>query len=300
MVANSVGIGYPAIPETKFGDIEVPVPPPEEQTAIVRYLDHADQLINRYVSAKERLITLLEEERQAVVNQAVTRGLTTDVRLKPSGVDWLGDVPAHWNVTPVKRAFLSMDYGISKSASSSGTVRLLTMGHLKDGQVTVPHDGGVDRVDPHLLLQAGDLLFNRTNSQELVAKVGLFAGNASPVTFASYLVRMRPHPSHESEYLNFLLNDPSFISRARREAVPSLHQSNLNPTRYGRMHIALPPKQEQRTILRALAKETTRLGYAIARAHRQIELLDEYRIRLIADAVTGQLDVREAGGWSSL
>ena len=277
-----------------FKMMYIPLPPLPEQTAIVRYLDHVDRRIRRYVSAKRKLIALLEEEKRAIVNQAVTRGLDPNVRLQPSGVEWLGDVPEHWEVVPVKRAFLSMDYGISESASDSGTIRLLTMGHLKDGQVMVPNDGGVDSVAPHLLLEKGDLLFNRTNSQELVGKVGLFVGYDSPVTFASYLVRMRPHPSHEPEYLNVALNDSSFISRARREAIPSLHQSNLNPTRYGRIHIALPPKEEQGVILRTLRKETASLRDAIARARRQVELVQEYRTRLIADVVTGKLDVREA------
>ena len=170
--------------------------------------------------------------------------LDPNVKLKPSGVEWLGDVPEHWEVIPVKRAFQSIDYGISESASNSGAIRVLTMGHVKDGKVIVPFAGGVDDVDPYLLLGESDLLFNRTNSQELVGKVGLFEGHESPVTFASYLVRMRPSSSHEPEYLNMALNDTSFISRARREAIPSLHQSNLNPTRYGRIHIALPPKPE--------------------------------------------------------
>ena len=288
------GVTRYGLTHSSIQSVQLPLPPLPEQTAIVRYLDHADRRIRRYVTAKRRLISLLEEEKQAIVNRAVTRGLEPNVSLKPSGVEWLGDVPAHWDVGPVKRAFLSMDYGISESASNSGTIRLLTMGHLKDGQVMVPHNGGIDFVAPYLLLQEGDLLFNRTNSPELVAKVGLFWGHDSPVTFASYLVRMRPHPSHEPEFLNLALNAASFISRARREAIPSLHQSNLNPTRYGRIHIALPPKEEQRVILRALTKETTRLGDAIARARCQIELLEEYRTRLIADVVTGKLDVRKA------
>ena len=272
----------------------LPLPPLHEQAAIVRYLDHADRRIRRYVNAKRKLIALLEEEKQSIVDRVVTRGLDSNVRLKPSGVEWLGDVPEHWEVGPVKRAFLSMDYGISASASDSGAIRLLTMGHLKDGRVIVPNDGGVDFVAPHLLLQKGDLLFNRTNSQELVGKVGLFVGHDTPVTFASYLVRMRPYPSHEPEYLNMALNAASFISRARREAIPSLHQSNLNPTRFGRIHIALPSKGEQSAILHALQEETASLGAAIARARRQIELVEEFRTRLIADAVTGKLDVREA------
>ena len=292
--SDGVRIGQWDLSQARMREIPFPLPPLQEQAAIVRYLDYVDRRIRRYVSAKRRLIARLEEEKQAVVNQAVTRGLDTNVRLKPSGVEWLGDVPEHWEVAPVKRAFLSMDYGISESASDSGVIRLLTMGHLKDGQVMVPNDGGVDSVAPHLLLEKGDLLFNRTNSQELVGKVGLFAGYDSPVTFASYLVRMRPHPSHEPEYLNVALNDVSFISRARREAIPSLHQSNLNPTRFGRIHIALPSREEQGVILRTLRKETASLRDAIARARRQIELLQEYRTRLIADVVTGKLDVREA------
>ena len=80
-----------------------PLPPLPEQAAIVRYLDHVDRRIRRYVSAKRKLIALLEEEKQAVINQAVTRGLDPNVRLKPSGVEWLGDVPEHWEVRPLKR-----------------------------------------------------------------------------------------------------------------------------------------------------------------------------------------------------
>ena len=260
----------------------------------MRYLDYVDRRVRRYVEAKRKLIALLEEERQAVINRAVTRGLNPNAPLKPSGVEWLGDIPAHWAIGPVKRAFTAMDYGISESASDLGTIRLLTMGHLHNGQVTVPSDGGVTLVDPCILLQEGDLLFNRTNSQELVGKVGLFVGQDSPVTFASYLVRMRPKPDHDPEFLNFALNDAAFLSRVRREAIPSLHQSNLNPTRYGRIPIALPPKNEQRTIVGNLRKATQSFNAAIALAQRQIELVEEYRTRLIADVVTGKLDVRAA------
>ena len=284
----------PAISEREVQEIRAAFPPLEEQAAIVRFLDHAGEQIQRYIASKERLIALLEEERQALIHQAVTRGLDPNVRLKPSGVEWLGDVPEHWRIGPLKRAFVSMDYGISESASDSGTIHLLTMGNLRDGQVIVPHEGGVDSVDEYLLLREGDLLFNRTNSRELVGKVGLFAGHDSPTTFASYLVRMRPLPDQEPEYLNMALNDASFISHARRESVPSLHQSNLNPTRYGRIHIALPPKDEQDAILRTLQKETATLRDSVIQTRRQINLMNEYRTRLIADVVTGQLDVRKA------
>ena len=286
---------------TRFGlshngiqSVVLPLPPPEEQAAIVRFLDHAGEQIQRYIAGKERLIALLEEQRQALIHQAITRGLDSNVKLKDSGVEWLGEVPEHWEVCPLKRAFSSMDYGISDSASDSGKIPVLTMGHVHDGQVRTPDAGGVDVVDPYLLLREGDLLFNRTNSRELVGKVGLFLGHHSPITFASYLVRMRPHRRHKPEYLNMILNDVTFLSHARRESVPSLHQSNLNPTRYGRIHITLPPPQEQGTILCALREQTEGIRDSITRSRRQIGLMNEYRTRLIADVVTGQLDVREA------
>jgi type I restriction enzyme S subunit len=282
-----------------FGGERVPHPPHPDQSAIVRYLDHVDRRIREFIRAKQKLIALLNEQKQAIIHQAVTGQI--DVRTgkpyskyKPSGVHWLGAVPEHWQVMPIKRAFISMDYGISESATDVGTIRLLTMGHIRDGSVTVPTDGGVAAVDPALLLQRGDLLFNRTNSAELVGKVGLFRGTDAPVTFASYLVRMRPRPQNDPEYMNLLLNDRSILSVARREAVPSLHQSNLNPTRYGRLHIAIPQLSEQAAIVRFLQEATVDQDAALDRARHEIDLLREYRTRLVADVVTGKLDVREA------
>jgi type I restriction enzyme, S subunit len=277
-----------------FKMIYCSLPPWDEQSAIVRFLHGANHLIRRYISSKQKLIKLLEEKKQAIIHNAVTHSFGTNIRLKPSAVEWLGDVPEHWEVLPIKRAFTSMDYGISESATDDGTIRLLTMGNIKDGEVTIPETGGVTTVDTALLLFAGDLLFNRTNSPDLVGKVGLFRGSDSAVTFASYLVRMRPRPGNEPEYLNLVLNDVSITSIARREAIPSLHQSNLNPTRYGRLQITLPPTDEQRSILRYVNVATTDVERAIASAHREISLLREYGTRLLADVVTGKLDVRKA------
>ena len=290
----SMSAAQPGIAVERILNLSLPVPPLDEQAAIVSYLDEADERIRRAINAKEGLIELLTEQRQAVIHRAVTRGLDPNAPLKDSGVEWLGDVPVHWEVIPIKRAFVAMDYGISESASNSGTIRLLTMGHLNQGRVTIPSTGGVDAVDKSLLLKKGDLLFNRTNSQELVGKVGLFAGHPTPVTFASYLVRLRPNSRNISEYLNAVLNDVAVLSHIRREAIPSLHQSNLNPTRYGRIKVPLPPLNEQIEIAEHLRKATADIDAAIANAERQLELLGEYRAHLVADVVTGRMDVRSA------
>lgn len=277
-----------------FYAIKVVVPPVGEQRAILRWIDLVDRRIRSYIRAKQKLVKLLEEQKQAIIHGTVTGGVDPNARLTPSGIEWLGCVPAHWTVMPLKRAFSSMDYGISESGSDDGRIRLLSMGDIRNGNVTVPESGGVHTVDDALLLQPGDLLFNRTNSAELVGKVGLFLGAATPITFASYLVRLRPKPQNVPEYLNYLLNDRHFLQRVRREAIPSLHQSNLNPTRYGRFSIPLPPRDEQLSIVQDLKNETTAINIALDKAGREIRLLQALLLRLVADVVTGKRDVREA------
>ena len=98
----STGSTYEAVSVGDVGGLPFPLPSTHEQTAIVRYLDHADSRVRRYISAKERLIELLTEQRQGIINQAVTRGLDPNIPLKPSGVEWLGDVPAHWEIRRLK------------------------------------------------------------------------------------------------------------------------------------------------------------------------------------------------------
>ena len=220
----------------------LPTPPIKEQVAIGGFLRSASAQIARFIRAKRRLIELLNEQKQAIIHQAVTRGLDPNVRLKPSGIDWLGEVPDHWMVIPLKHAFQLVDYGISDSTTDSGKIRVLTMGSIQNGQVRIPDAGGVDTVDIRLLLRKGDLLFNRTNSAELVGKVGLFRSAPCEVTFASYLVRLRARDAMDPDFLNHLLNSAAVLRIARQVAVPSLHQSNLNPTRYGRIQVRAAPR----------------------------------------------------------
>jgi type I restriction enzyme S subunit len=272
----------------------LPVPPPTEQAAIARFIDFADHQIRRHVRAKQQLIGLLEEYKKAIIHRAVTCGVNLSVPMKATEIPAQPSVPASWEVTPIKRLFSSMVYGISESAANEGAIRLLTMGHIKNGEVEVPLAGGVSSVDSSLLVRPNDLLFNRTNSPELVGKVGLFRGAPTDVTFASYLVRMRPRPTHDPEYISLLLNDSYVLSMARREAIPSLHQANLNPTRYGRLKVALPSRSEQTAILEYIKEVLDPTVQVIERSKQEIELVREYRTRLIADVVTGKLDVREA------
>jgi type I restriction enzyme, S subunit len=278
-----------------FASLKAPLPPADEQAAIVQFLDHANGRIERTIRAKKKLIALLNEQKQAIIHRTVTRGLDYTVPLKPSGIPWLGDIPKHWELRPLKQLLLRMDYGTSESGQGKGTIRVLTMGHIRDGRVLMPERCDLESVPPGLLLEKNDLLFNRTNSPDLVGKVGLFAGEASDqVTFASYLVRLRVRPEYNPHWLNFLLNSAPFWAYARSQALVSLHQANLNSSRYGRMAVPVPPKAEQMGIVAHILRETKMVEYASARAEQEIGLLREYRTRLTADVVTGKLDVREA------
>lgn len=279
-----------------FLGLKSPQPPKEEVEAINRFLDYSNQRIDRFVRSKRKLIALLEEQKTNIINQTVTKGLDPDVPLKPSGVSWLGEIPQHWNVNPLKRLLSKMDYGISDPSRSGARYRVLSMAHVSNGSVYIP-DGervGVDSFPNELVLCDGDLLFNRTNSPELVGKVGHFEGKGDEeITFASYLVRLQVATSCEPRWLNYLLNSEHVWSFAKSQALVSLHQANLNPTRYGRIQLPVPPKNEQFDLVVHLDRECALFSDLISKAQREIRLVEEYRTRLISDVVTGQLDVRE-------
>jgi len=276
-------------------EIPVLVPSPNEQATIVRFLNHANRKIDGFIRIKRRLIALLNEQKQAIIHRAVTRGLDPAVPLKPSGIEWLGDIPAHWIACPLKRTLSKIDYGTSEGSTADGRFRVLTMAHVRNGRVFVPESGGIDAIPSGLELKVGDLLFNRTNSPELVGKVGLFSeASAEPVTFASYLVRLRVTSEYNSRWLSYVLNAAGFLAYARSQAFVSLHQANLSSSRYSRMSIPVPPRSEQDVLAEMIQEQTRLMDAAIARTEREIALMQEYRTRLTADVVTGKLDVRAA------
>ena len=250
----------------------LPIPPLPEQAAIVCYLDHADERICRYISAKERLIELLEEQRQAVIHRAVTRGLDPDVRLKPSGVEWLGDVPAHWEVRRLK-GICRLAYGDSLSSESRA-----------DGNIPVYGSNGQVGFHSTLNTSGPCLIIGRKGS------FGKVHYSPEPV-FAidtTFFVDSR-YTDTNIRWLYYLLGWLQLDAVSKDSAVPGLNREDAY------QHVGFyPPLPEQAAIVEYLDKATADIDAAIARARRHVELLHEYRTRLIADVVTGKLDVREA------
>ena len=274
-------------------DVLVPALP--QQRAIADYLDRETARLDELVAAKERVLELLAEKRRALITHAVTRGLDPTAPRRTSLIPWLGEIPAHWTRCHVKRALVSVDYGISISVDITGAIAVLRMGDLRDGELDYSRVGFIGEVDDALLLQRGDLVFNRTNSLDQIGKVALFRGNDEyPVSFASYLVRFRCGPSVLPEFLNYLLNSSFPQAWGRTEALPAIGQANLNPNRFGYLPIALPPLAEQREIVRYISRAASSLQIVRAATERTLTLLKERRSALIAAAVTGHVDVGSA------
>ncbi len=286
------GVTRFGLPKSEIGTVTLPVPPLPKQRTIADYLDRETARLDALVAAKERLLDLLAEKRRALITRAVTRGLDPYAPLRDSGIPWLGEIPAHWTQSHLRRLLVSMDYGISVSVETSGNVAVLRMGDIQDGEIDYSGIGFVDEVDGSLLLQPGDLVFNRTNSLDQIGKVALFRGKPDyPVSFASYLVRFRCSPAVLPEFLNWLLNSAYPLAWGRAQALPAIGQANLNPNRYGYLPISLPSIEEQKEIVRYILNWTSRIDAVRAETQRTRALLVERRSALIAAAVTGHIDV---------
>ena len=292
-VWSKVGSTVESLESDLVGETEIAVPVLDQQRAIADYLDRETARLDALVAAKKRVLGLLAEKRRSLITRAVTRGLDPHAPLRDSGIPWLGEIPAHWEQCHLKRVLVGVDYGVSIAVDTEGAIAVLRMGDLRDGDLDYSGVGFVEKVDEALLLQRGDLVFNRTNSLDQIGKVALFRGKAEyPVSFASYLVRFRCGPSVLPEFLNYLLNSSFPQAWGRAEALPAIGQANLNPNRFGYLPIALPPLAEQREIVRYISRAASSLQNVRAATEQTITLLKERRSALIASAVTGQIDMQ--------
>ncbi len=275
----------------------LPLPPLPEQSAIARFLTHATRRIHRYIRAKQKLIALLEEQKQAIIHRAVTRGLDPNVRMKPSGVEWLGDVPEHWEVVRLRYLIEGrLTYGANAAAEHDNPAwpRYLRITDFRlDGTLrsdtfrSLPPDVAKD-----YLVQSGDVLLARSGAT--VGKAFLVTAEAEAACHAGYLIRARPKRTLiEPEFL-FAFTQSSGFSRWKDSTFIIATIQNIGADKYSDLLVPLPPVAEQGGIIQFLKDATATIGSATERSRHEIALLREYRTRLIADVVTGKLDVREA------
>ena len=296
VTADSVGIAYPAVAESRLGSFHVAVPPLPEQSAIVRYLDHADRRIQRYIRTKQKLIALLEEQKQALIHQAVTGKV--DIRTgqpypayKPSGVEWLGEVPEHWERRRLKILLRPVD---RRSATGAETLLSLRRDH---GIVIYAEHFARPSQSRSLvgfkLVAVGQLVVNR-----LQANNGLvFCSGINGLVSPDYSVFEMRKPL-QMQYLSDLLRTSSYRSHFRRESTGlgtgTAGFLRLYDDKFLETEVFLPPVQEQILISNSLANDIAKVKRLMEQQQRQLQFFNEFRTRLITDVVTGKLDVREA------
>ncbi len=264
-----------------LGRIDGVLPPPDEQAAIVRFLDWANGRLERAIRAKRKVIALLNEQKQAIIHRAVTRGLDPSVPLKPSGISWLGDIPQHWELSRVKNEFLCLN------------PQRIPLNSVERGQMTsriydyYGASGVIDKVDNYLfdcelllIAEDGANLVLRNLPLAIIARGKFWVNNHAHI--------LKPKRGNLEYFAGLMetLNYQPWISGAA--------QPKLTKDRLMSIAVAVAPPSEQDAIVEHFTVQTSPLRTAIHRTQREIELLREYRTRLVADIVTGKLDVREA------
>ncbi len=291
--------------QEQFGRFPIALPPEIEQTAIAAFLDYETIKIDALVAEQERLIELLKEKRQSVISHAVTKGLNPDVSMKHSGLEWVGEIPAHWELSPLKYSITRIEQGWSPQCESypaqDGEWRVLKVGCGNDDrfdpseQKALPSD-----VVPEVKyeIRAGDILMSRGNTPELVGATTIVEQEHPRLLLCDLLYRFRSKPDRAvAAYL--VLSLRSRHGRFQIERVATGTSSSMKKISQGDIRdfvLPLPPVPEQTAIVEFLRAQTSRFDDLTAEAQRAIELLHERRTALISAAVTGQIDVREAAG----
>ena len=295
---EATGVTRYGLSHTGIKSIYLPLPPIPEQAAIARYLDHVSARVDRYIGAKERLIALLKERKQAIIDRAVTRGLDPNAPMKPTGMAWIPEVPAHWEVRRLgQMGRLSKGSGGSKEDETSGGVPCVRYGDLYTTHSyfieTTRSFVSEETSKSYTSIAFGDALF--AASGETIDEIGKSAVNLMRTTVCcgADVILFRPWSDVVARYMGYALDCHS--SAAQKAAMGrGITVMHIYAGQLKRLPVPFPPLSEQAAIVKHLERSATAIDTAIARARRQIGLLREYRERLINDVVTGKLDVRKA------
>ncbi|UGB29950.1 restriction endonuclease subunit S [Metabacillus sp. B2-18] len=292
-ISYGVRIGQWDMRYDDFKNIKLYLPPLDEQEQIVKYLDSQLAKINKFIKSKKKLISVLKEQKQAVINEAVTKGINPNVKMKPSGVDWLSDIPEHWEVRRLKnlgKATIGLTYSPADLVDETGTL-VLRSSNIKDGRIELSNNVFVKKDIPEKLrTKINDILIcSRNGSRELVGKSAMIDKTSAGLSFGAFTTVFR------SEYNTFLFqvfNSMLFKYQCGTFFTSTINQLTIN--NLNRLVVPFPPVKEQEEIVSHLINETKVFDKGIETIEREIYLITEYRTRLISDVVTGKVDVRNA------
>jgi type I restriction enzyme S subunit len=279
-----------------LGRIEALVPPPEEQAAIVRFLDWANGRLERAIRAKRKVIALLNEQKQAIIHRAVTQTQAAGASVKASGVEAIGDIPQHWEVLPfVRCAVERADYRGATPEKVDEGIFLVTAKNVRKGWIDYEcsreyvRPAEYPKIMRRGLPRLEDVLLTMEAPLGNVALV-----DREEIAIAQRVVRFRLDGERlRPRFALFALNSTYFQDQLQLRATGSTAQG-IKASKLPQLLVACPPPAEQERITEQLDKELKPLQQALKRFEREIELLVEYRTRLVADVITGRLDVRAA------
>ncbi|MDX7768965.1 restriction endonuclease subunit S, partial [Aeromonas caviae] len=298
---SSDSVAQPNLNLGSLRDIRLLLPPVGEQQTIAAFLDYETTRIDQLIAQQQRLIELLKEKRQAVISHAVTKGLNPNAPMKDSGIEWLGQVPEHWQCVPfgllVSRADLGGNY---LGGQEENGIPFLKMGNLGRGCIVLDkleclEDGS--NFDNAHRLSMGDFLFNTRNSLDLVGKVAVWHDELEFALYNSNLLRVRFKKDFVSspDFMGFVFNSSGALGwlallAKGTTSVAAIYYKDLRS-----MVVPIPPVDEQNAISSFISKCLSRLDTLEKKAIQSINLMNERRTALISAAVTGKIDLR---GWT--
>ena len=279
LISLGSGSTYLEVTKGTLVGVGIPLPPLSEQTQIANFLDHKTEQIDELIRIKERQIELLQEQRTALINQAVTKGLDPNVEMKPSGVEWIGEIPKYWTISKVKHEFKSLDnLRIPLNSETRGSMELKIYDYYGAS-------GVIDKVENYIFDEP--LILIGEDGANLYLR-------STPLAFKAtgkYWVNNHAHvlkPKHGNiDYLTNMLESLDYTHYITGAAQPKLTSERLM-----NITVIIPPLPEQYRIANFLDRKTKKIDELIAAEQRKIELLKEYRQSLISEAVTGKIDVR--------
>jgi type I restriction enzyme, S subunit len=300
--STGIGTGFNRLYNDRFGSIRISLPPPEEQELIVRFLDWASVRLGEAIAAKRKVIKLLEEQKQAIIHRAVARGLDDSVPLKPSGVDWLGDVPEHWEVGRLTRYLVKVEQGWSPVAANGELEEkqwaVLGLSAISRGRFNAAAIKPIPKrldVPKRMEIKDGDILMTRSNTRDRVGDIAIVDGCPERTILSDLIYRLTLRTSELNSELfvyqmlsRFGRGQIETSARGSSNTMPKISQSHIKT-----WVVLAPPKKEQYSIVESLRERLSEIHLVHSEISREITLLQEYRTRLIADVVTGKLDVRE-------
>jgi type I restriction enzyme S subunit len=304
VVARSTGVSYPACNASEVGGIAIPLPTPAEQRAIAAFLDRETGRVDRLVAKERELLERLKEKHSALISQTVTRGLPPEAaakaglpvnpRLKPSGIEWLGNVPEHWKVKALKFiANVKTGFAFSSDDFVDEGVPVLRIGDIdRNGQIDLANAKYLPRdflrTNRDVIVREGDIAMAMTGAT--IGKSGRYR-YGTPALLNQRVCLFRSMQTSSIEFLWYLLNTEFYMEHVLLTAFGGA-QPNISDTQLLACSVPVPPPEEQDGIAAFLRAETAKMDALIRKADSMIECLLEYRTSLITAAIMGKIDVR--------